>query len=88
MRRLVIAFAIGAAALAAVVAVAGLVAGVTADAGGWSSFRVAVGPFVVVEFDRVGRGSETTLGTGVAVVALAGGLANAAAAALMLRGGR
>jgi hypothetical protein len=85
VRRLVIAFAIGTAALAAVVAVAGLVAGVAADAAGWSSFRVAMGPFVVVEFDRVGRGSETTLGTGVAVLALAGGLANAAAAALLLR---
>ena len=85
MRRVVIAFAIGTAALAALVAVAGLVAGVTADAGGWSSFRVAIGPFVVVEFDRVGRGSETTLGAGVAVLALAGGVANAAAAALLLR---
>jgi hypothetical protein len=85
MRRLVIAFAIGAAALALVVAVAGLVTGVTADAAGWSSFRVALGPFVVLEFERVGRGSETTLGGGLAVVALAGGLANAAAAALVLR---
>ena len=85
MRRVVIAFAIGTAALAALVAVAGLVAGVTADAASWGSFRVAIGPFVVVEFDRIGRGSETTLGAGVAVVALAGGLANAAAAALLLR---
>ncbi len=85
MRRLVIAFAIGAAAIAALVAVAGLVAGVTADAADWRSFRVAFGPFVVVEFDRIGRGSETTLGAGVAVLALAGGLANAAAAALLLR---
>ena len=83
-----IAFAIGTAALAAVVAVAGLVAGVAADAAGSSSFRVAIGPFVVVEFDRVGGGSETTLGAGVAVVALAGGLANAAAASLLLRGSR
>jgi recombinational DNA repair protein (RecF pathway) len=85
VRRLVIAFAIGAAAFALLVAVAGLVAGVAADAAGWSSFRVALGPFVVVDFERVGRGSETTLGAGVAVVALAGGIANAAAAALLLR---
>ena len=85
MRRLVIAFALGTAALAVLVGVAGLAAGVAADAAGWGSFRVALGPLVVVDFERVGRGSETTLGAGVAVVALAGGAANAGAAALLLR---
>lgn len=88
MRRLVIAFALGTAALAVLVGVAGLAAGVTADAAGWGSFRVAFGPLVVVDFERVGRGSETTLGSGVAVVALGGGVANALAAALLLRGRR
>ena len=85
MRALVIAFALGAAAFGVVAAVACLAAGAAADAAESDSFRLAAGPLVLVDFARTARGTETTLGLGVLVVAFAGGVANAAAAAVILR---
>jgi hypothetical protein len=85
VRALVIAFALGAAAVAIVVVVAALALGAAADAAGWSGFTVAVGPFVLVEFSRTPESVSTTLGSGIPLLALLGGFANAIVAAMLRR---
>ena len=74
------AFALGAVAVGALLLVAGFALGVAAQAGGWDSFRVGAGPFALVEFERTGRATTTTFGSGLALAALAGGALNAAGA--------
>jgi len=89
VRPVVIAFALGAAAVAIVLLVAGFVLGVAADAGGWDSFRIAAGRLVLLEFGRTTNGTtSTTFGTGIIVAAAAGGALNAAAAAFLGRRAR
>jgi hypothetical protein len=83
----VIAFALGALASATVLLVGGFVLGIAAQAGGWHSFRVGPGALSLLEFERSGRTTTTTFGSGLALVAAAGGALNAAAAA-WLRGRR
>jgi len=84
----VIALALGAVAVMLVLVVAGLALGVAADSGGWGSFRIGLGPLLLLEFERHTRSAETTFGTGLLPAALAGGLLNAAGAAAIRRRAR
>jgi hypothetical protein len=73
------AVAVGVVAYALVAALA-----VTAQAGG-RTLDLALGPLTLVAVMREGTTTVTTFGPGLAVLALAGGLANVAAAELMRR---
>jgi hypothetical protein len=85
VRPLLISFVLGAFAGGFVLLVAALALGVAADAAGWGSFRVGVGPLVLVEFERRAVVTGTTLGNGVVAVACACGLLNAGGAAVLRR---
>ena len=85
MRAVLIAFLLGAAAVGFAAGAAAVASVIVADAGGWDSFRIALGPLLVVEFDRSGTETEATFGAGIAVAAVGGGLLNAAGAALLRR---
>jgi hypothetical protein len=71
------AVAVGVVAYALVAALA-----VTAQAGG-RALDIALGPLTVVSVTQAGKASVTTFGPGLFALALAGGLANLAAAQLM-----
>lgn len=58
---------------------------IAADANGWSSFSVGVGPFVLLEFQRTVDATTTTFGAGMAAAALLAGVLNAAGAAVLAR---
>lgn len=58
---------------------------VAAQAGAVRAMRVAIGPLVLVAVERAGATRATTFGAGILVLALAGGVVNAAAAALLDR---
>jgi hypothetical protein len=81
----VIAFALGAVAVALAVSVAGLVLGIAAQSGHWDSFRVALGPVLFISYERASDGTSTAFGSGLTLLALAGGALNAAGAALLRR---
>ncbi len=85
MRPVVIAFVLGAVAVAIAASVAGLVLGIAAQSGHWHDFRVALGPLTFLSFDRLSSGTSTTFGNGLAVVSLAGGALNALGAAVLRR---
>lgn len=85
MRRLVIAFALGTATIAVLTVVGALLAAGLAEASGRRELRVALGPLVVVEFERTAHGSSTTFGPGLLVLPLLGGALNAAGAAILRR---
>jgi hypothetical protein len=85
MRLALTAFLIGVGAIAAVLLVTALALGVVADAGGWRSFELSIGPLVVVEFMRSASSTATTFGPGVPALALVGGVLNAVAAAWLAR---
>lgn len=79
------AFVLGAvAALVAAVLVFVTVA-IAADAGGWESFGVRMGPLVFLEFEQAHGSTSTTLGAGVFALALGAGALNAAGAAVVRR---
>jgi hypothetical protein len=59
--------------------------GVTADVRGWGTFDLEVGPLPLLSFERDGASTSFELGTGLFALALAGGLANLLAAALVRR---
>jgi hypothetical protein len=86
--RLLRAFLLGAAAVGAMVyAAATTVALAVAAAGG--ELALGVGPLVAVAVEPLPEGgSATTLGPGIAALAVAGGLINAAAAVVLSRGSR
>ena len=88
MRTYVIALALGSIAVMLVLVVTGLALGVAADSGGWGSFRIGLGPVLLLEFERRATSADTTLGNGLLLAALAGGLLNAAGAAALRRRGR
>ena len=71
------AVAVGVVAYALVAALA-----VTAQAGG-RALEIALGPLAILSVTHGGRSTVTTFGPGLVVLALAGGLANLAAAQLM-----
>ena len=85
MRPLLISFVLGALAGGFVVLVAALALGVAADAAGWDSFRVGIGPLVLLEFDRQAGATATTFGNGLAAAACVCGLLNACGAAVLRR---
>ena len=88
MRPLVIAFALGALAVGALAVAAALAAGVVAEANDWNEVRIAVGSLLFVAFEREGRTTATTLGSGLLAIALLAGVLNAVGAALLRRPGR
>lgn len=85
MRPLVIPFLLGAAAVGFAAGAAVVAIVIVADAGGWESFRAALGPLLVVEFDRSATATATTFGPGIGVAALAGGVLNAVGAIFLRR---
>jgi hypothetical protein len=85
MRPLVIAFALGAVAVAVAASVAGLVLGIAAQSGRWDSFRIALGPVLFLSYGRAADGTSTVFGSGLTLLAFAGGALNAAGAALLRR---
>lgn len=85
MRRALIAFALGVfAAIVAEVLVFVAVA-IAAEAHAWTSFTVGRGAFVLIELRRTAGSTTTTFGPGMAFVALAAGVLNAAGAAFLAR---
>lgn len=83
MRALVTAFLLGAAAAGFAAGAAAVAVVIVADAGGWAGFRAALGPLLLVEFERTGSATAASFGPGLAVAAIAGGLLNALGAALL-----
>ena len=82
---MILAFAFGCAAFGAAVAIGAATLAIVADAAGWPTFRLALGPVLLLEFIRSPSVTATTFGAGLAVVPVAGGALNALAAALLLR---
>ena len=78
------AFLLGSLAFAVVGYAAAAALAVAAQAGG-ATVDVAVGPLVVVSVSLEGAARVTTFGPGILVIALAGGIANVAAAQLIRR---
>jgi hypothetical protein len=76
---------LGVAAFALVLYAAAAAIGVTADVRGWRTFEVELGPLPLLSFEREGASTSFELGVGLFVLALAGGLANLLAAALVRR---
>jgi hypothetical protein len=85
VRPLLIAFTLGAVAVAIAASVAGLALGIAAQSGHWHAFRVALGPVVLLAYERSGGGTSTTFGNGLAFLAAAGGALNALGAVVMRR---
>jgi hypothetical protein len=83
VRRLVIAFALGAAAVGVIAVVLALLAAMLAEASDRNELHVALGPIALLDFQRDAAGSSTTFGPGLIVLPLLGGLLNAAGAALL-----
>jgi hypothetical protein len=78
------AFALGSLALAVVGYAAAAALAVAAQAGG-STLDVGIGPLLVVSVTIEAATRVTTFGPGILVIALAGGVANVAAAQLIRR---
>ena len=78
------AFVLGSLALAVVGYAAAAALAVAAQAGG-ATVDVAIGPLVVLSVALEGPARVTTFGPGILVIALAGGIANVAAAQLIRR---
>jgi hypothetical protein len=85
VRSLALAFVLGAVAIGIVASVAGFAVGVAAQAGGWPSFRVGLGPLVLFAFTSTARATTTTFGAGLPALAVLGGLVNAGAARVLSR---
>mgnify|MGYP001559433834 CR=1 FL=1 len=83
------AFLLGTLAFAIIILAAAFAFVIAADAGGWASTDVSVGPVVFVIFERSADMTSTTFGPGIMLAALLGGAVNAVAARLLrLRGSR
>ena len=83
MRGLVIAFALGAAAVGLIAVVGVLLVATLAEASDRTQLHLALGPLALLDFERSPHGSATTFGPGLVVLPLFGGLLNAAGAALL-----
>ena len=83
MRSLVIAFALGAAAVGVLAVVGVLLVAALAEASDRTQLHLALGPVALLDFERSDQGSSTTFGPGLVVLPLLGGLLNAAGAALL-----
>ena len=85
MRRLLIPFAVGL-AVGALLEIAALFSvNVLADAYEWGDFELHVGPFLLVAYEHTAHVATLSFGGGVFVLALVGGLLNAAGAAVLQR---
>lgn len=82
MKVAVRALVIGTVAVAVLAYVVAAGVAVAADSVG-TTFRAALGPVLLVAVERDGAASVTTLGPGLTVIALAGGLANLVAALVL-----
>jgi hypothetical protein len=85
VRRLLIAFALGAAAAAVAEVLVFVAVAIAADANGWSSFVVGSGPFVLLEFERTPSSTAMTFGGGMGAIVLLAGALNAAGSAFLAR---
>jgi hypothetical protein len=86
--RLLTAVLLGATAVGALAYAAASTIGLAVAASG-GELTLGLGPLGILSVERlVDGGSATTLGPGILVLAAAGGLANAAAAAVLARGSR
>ena len=85
MRPLVIAFLLGAVATGVAAGAAAVAIAIAADAAGWGGFRVALGPVLVLAFEREREVTEAGFGPGLALIALAGGCLNTVGAWLLRR---
>ena len=81
------AFLLGAVAVGVLAYALAAALAVSAQTGG-RTLHLALGPMVIVSVTRQASASITTLGPGIAVLALAGGLVNLAAAQFLRRRGR
>jgi hypothetical protein len=79
------AFLLGALAAGAVAFAVAVAVAAAAQAGSASSLELSLGPLVLVALERTDGGTATTFGAGLPLVALAGGLVNAAGAILLGR---
>ena len=82
------AFALGVLAFGALAVLAALALAAFADATGRPSFELRLVGIQLVGFLRDGASTSTTFGPGVTLLALGGGLLNAAGAAVLARLGR
>jgi hypothetical protein len=85
VRPVLTAFLLGAVAVGLVTGAAAAALVIVADAAGWNTFRAAIGPLELLTFERSGAVTASTLGPGLALPALAGGVLNAAAARFLVR---
>jgi len=85
VRTLVTTFALGAAVVGVLVFVGALAVVTLADASGRSDVSVALGPLVLLAFERGPRGTGTTFGPALVLLPLLGGALNAVGAALLAR---
>lgn len=85
MRRVVIAFAVGACVLVLVELVTVFGLGVLADAYRWPPFELRLGRLLLIEHERAPGVSTVVGGPGLMLLALVGAAANAAAAAALGR---
>ena len=76
---------IGFAVIALLEVIALLTLNVAAERQGWQGFEVRLGPVLFFAYERAERATAVTLGSGLLLVALAGGGLNAAGAALLNR---
>jgi len=77
------AFALGVAAFGAVAVVGALAVSALADASGRSELTLAVAGLELLEFERTESGTTSAFGPALALLPVAGGLANAGAAWLL-----
>ena len=83
MRRVLTSFVLGFVAVGALVLIGAFALGLLANANEWNDVRIAVGPVVLFEFERDARSTAVSFGSGLVLLALAGGALNAGAAALV-----
>jgi hypothetical protein len=88
VRPVLTAFLLGAVAVGLVTGAAAAALVIVADEAGWNTFRAAIGPLELLAFERSGAVTTSTLGPGLALPALAGGVLNAALARFLVRRGR
>jgi hypothetical protein len=84
--RVVRAFVLGAVGVGLLVYVAAAAVAVAAEAGA-RDLDARLGPVLLVAVEHVGNSSSLTLGPGLALVAVGGGLVNATAAVVIARRG-
>jgi hypothetical protein len=76
---------IGTVAVAMALYAVALGVSVLADAGGWSSFDLGIGPLTLLTFERTSHETATTFGVGLGAICLLVGVLNGAAAVMIRR---